>query len=219
MAFDFLGKPFFLHIDAVKDNFEEALKWLPGHLQISDTTVKKIIICIRSIIACQLIFNWILDEMIIEGSKKQNCRHVAFQDRWRVQSQNHGAIYFIWWKNKASNLYYCLWHGGKHLRCWPYYSLGCTNVTVILADVQGMEDWAMGEDKDEALKCFLTKENDIVFIKENILKMFQLKGMQNTVLLELPKTQVRCKLQRHLHIRKVHVLHSLCIFVRVLKVD
>lgn len=53
----------FLHTDCVIENFKEALNWLPGHLQSSPNAVKKIIVYVHSINACQQIFNWILDEL------------------------------------------------------------------------------------------------------------------------------------------------------------
>lgn len=51
---------------------------------------------------------------------------------------------------------------------------------------------SMSKCKAEALKSFLTKKNNIRCIRENILKMFQLKGMQSTALLHQHKSHANC---------------------------
>lgn len=207
--FNFCRPNIFLHIDAVKDNFEEALKWLPGHLQINDKTVKKIIIYIRSINACQQIFNWILDELgdhIFSGERDPKNK---IADMFHANTDE---------ESKARIMEQCISSDGKLRLLISTVAFG---MGVNIRDVDLIIHWgvptsslsywqeigrctrdgrlgyamcyafkrSVSKCKDEALKSFLTKENDagIPYIRENILKMFHLKGMQDTALLELPK--------------------------------
>ena len=188
------------------ENFKEALNWLPGHLQSSPNAVKKIIVYVHSINACQQIFNWILDELgenIFCGEKASNNKIAdMFHAHTDEDSKQRIMEHFV---SKDGNL--------KVLISTVAFGMG-----VNIRDVDMVVHWGVppsslsywqeigrcardGREgyaicyaykrsvtncKEESLKSLMTK-GVTGCIRENILERFQLKGIKDSAMLHLSK--------------------------------